>query len=320
MCATFPLVWIGALVTTRQAGMSVPDWPNTYGYNLFLYPISTWLAGPWNLMIEHGHRLLGAAVGLITIGVVAVTWREPRLRGITLFALTLVIGQGVLGGMRVRLDELALARIHGCVGPLFFATAVTIAVMTSRLWQDASQNQFAPTEPDAAARKLQRLALLTAILVYLQLVVGAFLRHVAVDALPGSFSTAVVFHLLLAGAVAVHANLLLYRVIRSYRQRRELVRPATWLGILVGTQLMLGGATWFVKYGLPAGMLANWPSVARWTNTAGSLGQSMIVTAHVAVGSLILATSVVLFLRSWRVLGRSVSGAVVHRQSLGMAL
>ena len=65
MCATFPLIWVGGLVTTYDAGMAVPDWPNTYGYNLFLYPWQTWLSGPWDLFIEHGHRLLGALVGMI---------------------------------------------------------------------------------------------------------------------------------------------------------------------------------------------------------------------------------------------------------------
>ncbi len=63
VCATFPLIWIGGLVTTYDAGMAVPDWPNTYGYNLFLYPWQTWVSGPWNLFIEHGHRLFGAVVG-----------------------------------------------------------------------------------------------------------------------------------------------------------------------------------------------------------------------------------------------------------------
>ena len=62
-CATFPLVWVGGLVTTTDAGMAVPDWPNTYGYNMFLYPWQTWLAGPWDLFVEHGHRLLAATVG-----------------------------------------------------------------------------------------------------------------------------------------------------------------------------------------------------------------------------------------------------------------
>ena len=75
-CATFPLVWVGGLVTTTDAGMAVPDWPNTYGYNLFLYPWQTWLAGPWDIFVEHGHRLLGATVGMMTIGLLAVLWRD----------------------------------------------------------------------------------------------------------------------------------------------------------------------------------------------------------------------------------------------------
>ena len=59
VCATFPLIWVGGLVTTYEAGMAVPDWPTTYGYNLFLYPWQTWMLGPWDLFIEHGHRLAG---------------------------------------------------------------------------------------------------------------------------------------------------------------------------------------------------------------------------------------------------------------------
>ena len=67
VCRDVSLIWVGGLVTTYEAGMAVPDWPSTYGYNLFLYPWQTWLPGPWDLFIEHGHRLLGATVGLLTI-------------------------------------------------------------------------------------------------------------------------------------------------------------------------------------------------------------------------------------------------------------
>ena len=79
VCATFPLIWVGGMVTTYDAGMAVPDWPNTFGYNMFLYPLSTWISGPWTQFIEHGHRLLGAAVGMLTIAaLVSVVRREPR--------------------------------------------------------------------------------------------------------------------------------------------------------------------------------------------------------------------------------------------------
>src|SRR5437762_12773990 len=121
---TFPLIWVGGLVTTYDAGMAVPDWPGTYGYNLLLYPWTTWLAGPWDLFIEHGHRLLGATSGLMTIGFVIVVFafdRRLSMRFLAIGALALVLGQGLLGGQRVLLGARQIALIHGCVGPLFFA-------------------------------------------------------------------------------------------------------------------------------------------------------------------------------------------------------
>ena len=139
---TFPLIWVGGLVTTYDAGMSVPDWPNTYGYNLLLYPWSSWISGPWDLFIEHGHRLLAVCVGLLTIGLLIVTWlQEPRrwVKWLSVGCLTMVLLQGALGGARVLLDEILLAQIHGVIGPLFFLVCVALAAVTSGWWQaDAS--------------------------------------------------------------------------------------------------------------------------------------------------------------------------------------
>ena len=95
-CATFPLIWVGGLVTTYDAGLAVPDWPSTYGYNLFLYPISTWVSGPFDIFVEHGHRLLAATVGLISICLVAVFFRyEDRnwARALAIGCLLTVIVQ-----------------------------------------------------------------------------------------------------------------------------------------------------------------------------------------------------------------------------------
>src|SRR3954469_10732934 len=100
----FPLIWVGGLVTTYDAGMAVPDWPGTYGYNLLRYPWQTWLAGPWDLFIEHGHRLLGAAAGLLAIALVAAVRLTDCRRWFVVSAwaaLGLVIIQGLLGGARV---------------------------------------------------------------------------------------------------------------------------------------------------------------------------------------------------------------------------
>src|SRR6266480_3193946 len=140
VCATFPLIWVGGMVTTYNAGMAVPDWPTTYGYNLFLYPWQTWFAGPWDLFIEHGHRLLGATAGVLSIALVVVVLVTDSRRSLVIAsfgALALVFVQGVLGGARVLFDERLIALIHGCVGPLFFAYLGGLVVATSRWWREA---------------------------------------------------------------------------------------------------------------------------------------------------------------------------------------
>src|SRR5215210_1189742 len=115
--ATFPLIFVGGLVTSYDAGMAVPDWPSTYGYNLFLYPWETWFFGPWDLFIEHGHRLFASGVGILTIGLVVIVWLTGArllLKQLAVAALALVILQGVLGGMRVVWNTTWLAMVHGC--------------------------------------------------------------------------------------------------------------------------------------------------------------------------------------------------------------
>jgi len=303
-CATFPLLWVGGLVTTTDAGMAVPDWPNTYGYNLFLYPWQSWLAGPWDLFVEHGHRLLASGVGMLTIGLVIVLWRthERRwLRQLSLAALTLVIFQGVLGGMRVLLDERTLAMLHGCTGPLFFALTVAMVVFTSKNWQ----NDAAPLSGPAAGH-VRRLAVATCILVYLQLVFGAVLRHVPVDSEPGAFLLAVRFHLFLAGVLVLHVLLVAWSVIRHFRAVRPLFRLVLALCGLITVQLLLGAGTWIVKFAVPA-WAAPWSPLPEFTIQADGWLQTHIVTAHVAVGSLLLATSVALTLMALRTLATTAT-------------
>ena len=121
------------MVTTYKAGMAVPDWPTTYGYNLFLYPWKTWIFGPWDLFIEHGHRLFASAVGMLTIVLCVLLWKtaQPRwLRVLGFVALAAVIFQGVLGGLRVVLAERTLAMLHGCTGPAFFAFTAALAAVS----------------------------------------------------------------------------------------------------------------------------------------------------------------------------------------------
>ncbi len=312
VCATFPLIWAGGTVTTYEAGMAVPDWPNTYGYNLFLYP--KWASGPWDIFIEHGHRLLGAAVGLITIGVAIVVWKCDSRRWLKMYSLAVLAGvcaQGALGGMRVLLDERVLARIHACTAPLFFAMAVALAVFTSRRW-------LSPSAPrsEEHARKLHRLSVATAGIAWLQIVMGARLRHVSIELPPREFGDAVFWHLLVASVLVVHIVLLYARIRRSYANEPALVRPALGLLVLIACQLALGAATWVMNYGWPA-----WFQGYRWAEeyiiVQEGMPQAMVTTAHVAIGSLIFVVSVMLALRSFRLVRWPAQALAWRPTSLG---
>jgi cytochrome c oxidase assembly protein subunit 15 len=308
-CATFPLIFLGGLVTTYDAGMAVPDWPNTYGYNLFLYPWQTWVHGPWGLFIEHGHRLLGSLVGMLAIALVVSAWwcqRTTWLRVLSLIALAGVIAQGLLGGMRVIADEVQLAKIHGCLGPAFFAYAAALATITSRRWRQSV------AQPSRALSKLERLAIITTVLAYAQLVLGSQLRHLPLSASPGDFRTALVFHLATAVALLVHIGLLTASAWRDFRREPWLLRPAVGLLALIGLQLALGAATWVTKYGWPD-MLAGYDFTADYVVLANSPQQAWITTAHVAVGSLILATSLLITVRSARLASRGSSLGATSR-------
>ncbi len=293
-CLTFPLIWIGGLVTTYDAGMAVPDWPSTYGYNLFLYPWSTWIAGPWDLFIEHGHRLLASVVGVIAIALVVATWcLEPRrcVRLATLGGLALVIFQGVLGGMRVRLDERHLAQIHGIVGPLFFAYVIYLCTITSTWWQQA----------DGASRFVLRsernLAWGVVVLALAQLLVGSQVRHVNGRTIPELFQWAVRLHVAFAIALLILGPTLAFRLRRQTERGGLVSRPAAILAMAIEFQLLLGIGSWLVKFGRPAvlaGVLPKWSL----TLEAESMTASLCATAHVANGAFVLALSVLLALRT----------------------
>jgi cytochrome c oxidase assembly protein subunit 15 len=298
-CATFPLIWVGGLVTTTGAGMAFKDWLTSDGHFMLFYP---WLDAEGDKFIEHGHRLLGATAGFLTIALVFACFRsEPRswVRKYSLIILAGVILQGLLGGMRVVFDKQTIALIHGCTGPAFFALCVGMVIVTSRWWHDAPQIEATPR-----AKKVLRLAMLTTVLAYVQLVAGAFVRHsprLTSEAAAVLFQAAVYFHLLLAAALVVHAAMLLWQTHRNSIERgRGMV-----LSFLVMGQILLGASTWLVKYGMPG-----WASAIfgdpQFVNTADDALQAGIVTSHVAVGSLILVTALAITLRVARQLRVSV--------------
>lgn len=289
---TFPLIWVGGLVTTYDAGMAVPDWPTTYGYNLLRYPWQTWLAGPFDLFIEHGHRLLGALAGLLSLALLGTVLAVDRRRWLVASAagcVALVVLQGVLGGVRVLWDARQIALVHGCVGPLFFAYLGVLLVATRRprgLGERLPEKL--PTLPASAVASAWGLVGL----VYGQLVLGALLRHVPVAARPELFRATLVVHLLLAAAVlggSVHL---------AWRLRASSGRPASGLVgglavLLVGWQMILGAGTYVAKYAFPA-WLGGFRFAAGYVVMERSLTQSLVTTAHVANGSLILFVAVVL--------------------------
>jgi heme a synthase len=276
--ATFGLIVAGGLVTSTDSGLSVPDWPTTYGQNMFTFPLSRMVGG---IRFEHTHRLIAATVGMLTI--VLAIWlarREPR-RGVRLLgglALGAVVAQGVLGGLTVIfLLPTAISVAHACLAQTFFCLVVTIAVVTSPRWRER-----APVSLRAAfgASPVSRMAGWMATLVYLQLLIGAVMRHLkaglAIRDFPlaqgalvpplETFPVAIHFlHRVNAVAIAVVAGVLVARAVRS--RRTGLEKGAFGLAGLVAAQFALGAAT--VLSGKDV----------------------LLTTAHVATGALVLGTT-----------------------------
>lgn len=298
VAVTAVLLCFGALVTTYEAAMAVPDWPATYGHNLFLFPFAEWFWGPWDLFLEHGHRLLGALVGLLSLVLAAVVWRSgqsPAVKALATAAVMLVIVQGLLGGARVLLDDKTIAKVHACTGPLFFAVATAIATLTSRRWQGGAEltsPSLTPPGPRTIAAGVGAGGLMVAS--YVQLVAGAQLRHLDSSIDPVTFRWLVAFHI--AGAVVVAGLAVMLAVVNGAAPGAS--RRWSWLiAGLVVCQILLGFAAWVVSWGLPSGLLP-----ASWQLTepirARSASGALVVTGHVLLGMLILGASVVAWIVS----------------------
>ncbi len=310
VAVTALLLSFGALVTTYDAAMAVPDWPSTFGHNMLLYPLGDWFWGPWDLFLEHGHRLLGMAAGMLTLLLAAVTFRAsstPALRWLVVAAVILVVLQGALGGLRVILDDKTVAKVHACTGPLFFAVATAIAVIAGRRGGGAtaaSADGAGITGPDVrtsvgpASLPLPSWALgasLPAALVvasYLQLVAGAQLRHADSSLAPLTFRWMVVIHLL--GAAAVTVLSALTAVSWQPHESRSAGRLSRLIVALVACQLLLGAGAWIFTWGMPAWLQEAWATADALQ--ARSPRGAVVVTAHVLLGMAILGASVMLAL------------------------
>ena len=284
-CATFPLLFIGGLVTSKGAGLAVPDWPTTFGYNMFLYPWSKMIG---NIFYEHAHRLVASAVGMLTIALALSLWFQERrlwLRWLGVTALAFVIAQGVLGGLRVVLLEHTLAIVHAAVAQVFFALTVSLALFTSSGWREETLAQSIRD-----AERLRRICALTTGLIYIQIIFGAVLRHTG---------TRLDAHLFFAAVVAVHVILVMLRVARSGAARTSLSRLSFPLGVLLAVQLALG----IVSY------LGKFTPMLRMPIKA----VVFFTTTHLVVGSLMLVTSLALTLWVYRL---SSSSRVALRKEI----
>lgn len=171
--ATFLLLGAGGLVTSHEAGMSVPDWPNSYGYNMFLFPPSKWIGG---IFYEHTHRLWATVVGLMTTVLAVWLWLGDSrrwLKWLGFAAFLGVVAQGVLGGLRVTLSMDSLGIFHGIIAQSFFALICVIALLSSRFWHALT----AQMPPVLVPRGLRRHVLYVTILIFIQLALGATMRH-----------------------------------------------------------------------------------------------------------------------------------------------
>jgi cytochrome c oxidase assembly protein subunit 15 len=286
-CSTALLIFVGGLVTSTESGLSVPDWPTTYGWNMFTFPFSKWVGG---IVYEHSHRLVASFVGFLTVILTVWTWRKEKrawVRWLSLAALGTVILQGILGGLTVvYLLPTPISVTHACLAQTFFCLTIALALFTSPGWKRG----FPLIKSHAESIPVQMLCAVTTAVIYLQLILGALMRHtrsgLAIPDFPLAFgriippftSDKVIIHFAhRAGAVIVTAMIVwtFSRMARSYSHHPLLYTPALSLLMLAGIQLMLGALT-------------------VWTSKA-----VVPTTAHVATGALVLGTSFLLTLRTY---------------------
>jgi cytochrome c oxidase assembly protein subunit 15 len=379
--ATFPLIFMGGLVTSHQAGMSVPDWPNSYGYNMFLFPPSKWVGG---IFYEHSHRLMGTVVGFLALllaavacgpgrtlkgrrwivglvvgfsvlnflgtaamvakpawfhlppsaqspgkiipqgvvgqieillcGVVGFFARRPEHRPwvqkLTIICLAAVCLQGLLGGLRVDLVNLPLAIIHGCFAQAFFCFTSLIIVVTSKFWINTP-----PAIPSTQSRRLVWSAIIVVLVIYLQLIVGAIMRHEKAGLAVADFP--LIYGKLLPPTSSQELfTINVHRAtVDGWNYDPQLNTPVTLWQIWLHSLHRYGAVCVTIAVLILVGKSIRRPSL-RWLAltlifllaTQITLGALVVIlrkpadltSAHVAVGALTLMTAFVLTVRSWR--------------------
>jgi cytochrome c oxidase assembly protein subunit 15 len=280
LLAAVPLVFLGGSVTTLHAGMAIDGWlvvdRGRGDFFMLFYPLDRWLAelGP---RMEHSHRLLGTLVGCLSIATVVAAFATRSARMVKTAAvvgLLAVILQGTLGGLRVLENSGNLAFLHGAVGQAVFAALGAVMVVSSRRFQQARH------EPSLAAQRALPVAIAATAVVYLQIVLGAWLRH-------GHDDLVLLAHLLTV-LLVVTAILVLAKALRGAGEASALARLPRWLFTALISQALLG--------------IVAFMSVYRFVGpNPTSMEQALFPTLHVLGGAALLAATLASVLWSWRV-------------------
>ena len=309
--ATLLLICSGGMVTSKNVGLAVPDWPTTFGYNMFLFPISKWVGG---ILFEHTHRLMGSLVGFLTIIIAVWLWlREDRrwVHNLGVIAVVGVILQGILGGLRVTMMKDQIGIFHACVAQAFLGLLVFIALVTTKFWSSLADRLFNSQK----FSPIKALAIAITAAIYVQLVLGATMRHQHRDLPILDFPTAngawipdtslgalakinawrdaralsdvsafqiwlQMAHRFLAFIIAIAIVAFCSRIWREMRDFAALKRLSLLWVVLIFGQITLGG--WVI-----------------WSNKAAD-----IATAHVALGAVMLSFGVSISAICWRISGR----------------
>jgi len=304
LASTFLLLCSGGIVTSKGVGMSVPDWPTTYGYNMFLFPISGWVGG---IFYEHSHRLIASGVGLFTM--ILAAWLlavEPRrwVKTLGVIAFVAVCVQGLLGGLRVSLFKDEIGIFHAMLAQSFFCLLGVITIATSFHFLRGGWDVFLPDPV------LKKLATLSTVLIFVQLALGATMRHehagLAIPDFPLAYggllpdtsasaletingqrladdlvpTSAVqiwiqMAHRAVAICILLAVTAVAYRTYRSMVARRASLWSSAWL-LMILCQVLLGA--WTI-----------------WSNKAAD-----VATAHMALGALSLFLGVIFCFRLHR--------------------
>jgi cytochrome c oxidase assembly protein subunit 15 len=306
---TLLLICSGGMVTSKNVGLAVPDWPTTFGYNMFLFPVSKWVGG---ILFEHTHRLLGALVGFLTIILAVWIWlRDDRrwLRNLGIIALAAVILQGILGGLRVTMLKDEIGIFHACLAQAFLGLLVFIALVTTSFWH-ALEHGALPRAAGGVA--LRRFAIAITVTIYAQLALGATMRHQHRDLAILDFPTA-------NGAWIPDTSPEALAKINAWRDKQALSQVNAFqiwlqmahrfLALLIGVSI----TAFSFRVWQSAGDLPGMPRLSIlwliflccqialgawtiWSNKAAD-----VATAHVAVGAIMLSFGVTVSGILWRI-------------------